>query len=295
MVAAVDIGPTSGGDVIECFLERAETPGAALDVGNGDERPDLFVVGGDLLAGVEGTVGDGVLEIGGAGFAAGVDEPRFAEVVLREAPLAAVGCGGFLDDAAGRPTDARRRGRGVDPVIGAPDEPAGLVLEIGALRLAVVKEPFGVGDAVAIGVAVFEKVAAIGLLHEQTIAQRQQHAREQQPVDEDRVAVKNPVVFRRPMHRDAAGGSLLVGGVDVAHVGAHLCDKHAAVAVENRDGGRADLRLAQDQLEPITGRNLEGFEGFSRREDGRPRLGRERARRLGRAQWPQRPDGERRE
>jgi len=113
-----------------------------LHIGNRDEGPDLFVACSEFVADGEGTVGDWLLEIDWAEFAAGVDDPRFAEVVLREAPLAAVGRGGFFDDALGRPANAPGVVGGVEPVVGAPDEAAGLVLEVGLARLAAGEEFF---------------------------------------------------------------------------------------------------------------------------------------------------------
>jgi hypothetical protein len=70
------------------------------------------------------------------------------------------------------------------------------------------------------------------------------------------------------MERDAAAVGDLAGAVDVLHVGAHLGDEHAPVAVEDRDNRLLDVRLGEDEFELVAGRDLELLQLLLGRERG---------------------------
>jgi hypothetical protein len=138
------------------------------------------------------------------------------------------------------------------------------VLEVSLARTSGVEEFLVVSDAIAVGVAVFIDIVGVRLLHEEAVAQREQDAWQHEAVDEHRVAIKDAVALRRPVHRDAADGGFLVRRVDIFHVGTHLGYKHAAIAIEGSDHWLRDERLTQDQFEVIARRQFKEFQALVR-------------------------------
>lgn len=127
------------------------------------------------------------------------------------------------------------------------------MLHVAAARAAFVERLLFIGHAVAIRVAMDGDVVGIGETHEHAVVERLNHAGEEEVVEEDGVAVERAVVLRGLVARDAAGRRVFTGAVDVLHVGAHLDDVEAAVAIEG-DGGRfLDVGFAEDEFEAVAG------------------------------------------
>lgn len=219
---------------------------------------------------VEAAVEDGLLEVlrpalGPTG------EPEFAVIILGHAPLAAVWWRGLLARRSARAVPAESVGvvAGVDPVIERPDETAGLVLEIAATRPAGGPEFLLIRHAVAIGIAMEMQVVGIRLRHEQGTVERQDHARQHEPVDEDAVPVKNAVALAGPKHRDATVFLPLTGALEVVHEGPHLRHEHPSIPIEGNDDRLFDDGITDDQLHAVARWQAEGGELLLGGEVGR--------------------------
>ena len=273
-VAAHDFLAARGGEVIQGLVET-RTTGAALVVGQTDLGPDLHEVLGELRLDVVGSVKNRGLEMPQAFFATGVRPPDLALVVLSEAPLAAAVRDGFLEGFLGAvPAQAVRVIRLVHPVIHRPDQAALLVLEVAVLGTAHEPRLLGVGDAVAIGVAVDEDIKGVGLVDEHAVVERQDHARQDHLVAEEDVLVELAIALGALVTRDDADRVVLILSVDVLHVRAQLGDVHATVAIEGQVRRLAQaVALAEHELETITFGELDGLQFFFRRQrlDGRLR------------------------
>ena len=247
--------------MVECFVFRTKTERAALDIRETDERPHLGEIVGFLAGDIEGAVEDGLLKVQRSALGA-ADEPRFAKVVLRHAPLAAVRRRGFLQRIAARAVPAEAVGvvAGVNPIIQTPDQAARLMLQIPAARSAGEPQFLLVCHAVAVGVAVKIEIVRVRLTHEHPAIQWQDHARQHQPVDEDAMPVENAIAFARPVERDAARPGALVRAIEVPHEGTHLGDEHAPVAIERHGDRFLDVGIAHHQFHAITGRQTKGGE-----------------------------------
>ena len=95
--------------------------------------------------------------------------------------------------------------------------------------------------------------------HEHAIIERQDHARQHDVVEIDAVLVEDAVALGASCRRDAAHGVELIVAVDVLHVGAHLHDIHAAIAIEDAGHGLLDLRFAEHEFELVALGKLNGF------------------------------------
>ena len=254
---------------------RAQLPGSTLHVGHARDRPHGAVLANQFIGRVELPIDDVLLKVHGPGLVAGIDEPDFAPVVLREPPLAAVDGDGLLDRlAVGADAQAIVVVGGVQAIVQRPHQPIRLVLHVAAARAAGEPQRFLVGDAVTILVTVDVKIIGVRLADDDAVIERQHDAREQQLVREHGVLVVDAVAVGVLMPRDAAERLLLAFRVRVLHVGAHLGHVHAAIAVEGHHHGLGDVGLGEYGLEPVAGRHLHrgdavgGREGLDERERG---------------------------
>src|SRR5690606_24792221 len=101
-----DLAAAGRGEVVQGAVLGTKAKRAALHVGETDERPDLGEIVRGLPRDVEAPVEDGLLEILRPALGP-ASEPELALVVLRHAPLAAVGRGGFLERLAPRAVPAQ--------------------------------------------------------------------------------------------------------------------------------------------------------------------------------------------
>ena len=256
-------------------LVETGTTGTALVIGEADLRPDLHEVFGELRLDIVGSVKNRGLEMPEAFLAASIGPPDFTLVVLSEAPLAAAAGDAFLERLLGTvPAQAVRVIRLVHPVIHRPDQAALLVLEVSILGSAHEPRLLGVGDTIAIGVAVDEDIEGVGLVDEHAVVERQDHARQDHLVAEEDVLVELAIALGALVTRDDADRVVLILAVDVLHVRAQLGDVHATVAIEGQVRRLAQaVALAEHELETITFGELDGLQFFFRRQrlDGRLR------------------------
>ena len=202
--------------------------------------------------------------VGGRGKEVGAEQIRVVVVeqatgvVLSEAPLAASEARAFLPGAVGEP-EARAVIRRVDAVVHRPGRRVGHVLGLAAEGAVVGgDQDFLVSDAVALRVATKEKVRRFG--DEGAAFDGHHAARHHEVVEESGGLVHAAVAVGVGEQGDAAGGILLRGAFEVAHVAAHLDDEHPALVIE-ADGHRGlDHRFARDEFDAEAGRELEGLE-----------------------------------
>jgi len=86
-------------------------------------------------------------------------------------------------------------------------------------------------------------IGVVGHADQNAIIQRQNHARQDEVVDEHRVPIVMPVAVRALPHGDAADRVFFVMGVQIEHVAAHLGNIHAAVPVPGETYRRNQVRL----------------------------------------------------
>ena len=99
-----------------------------------------------------------------------------------------------------------------------------------------------VAHAVVIGVGELPHLVGVRLHRQDAVgAEGQDEAREDELVDEDRVAFVDAVVVGVLVPRDAADGIELARGIGVLHVPAQLEHEHPAVAVEGNGAGLFDV------------------------------------------------------
>ena len=211
---------------------------------------------------------DRLLKVHRPALAARVDEPHLAVVVHALAPLGAARRDGLPHDATRRPPEPERVVGRVDPVVEAQDEAALLVLHVAVAAAPDPREehlPL-VGDAVAVRVRVQDEVVRVRLVDEDPLVERQEHPRQQQVIDEDRVPVEHAVVLRALVHAHAADRIELAGGIGVAHERPHLGDVHPPVGVEGQRGRTDHVRVVQHELDAVAGRQDEVLRLFFRRQ-----------------------------
>ncbi len=218
------------------------------------------------------------LEVHRPALATRVDEPHLSVVVLRESPLPAVRAGRLAQNAAGRPAEAERVVGAVDPVVETPDEPALLVFEVAvtAEADARVEDLARVGDAVTVGVSPLDHVVGLRLVDEDAVlVERQDHARQDELVDEGRVRVVVAVAGGALPAADHAGRCVLPLAGAVGHIGPQLRDVHPPVAVELDDARTVDVGIGEDKFHAVTSRQQKGRRLFGGRTRAKRRLGRE--------------------
>ncbi|NDD39743.1 MAG: hypothetical protein EB082_15280, partial [Verrucomicrobia bacterium] len=244
-VAAKHFRAAGGREVVERLIFRAEACVTALHIRETHEWPHAGEVANELVFRVQRTVVDVRLEVQRAAFAASVHIPRLAPVVLRESPLAAVAGRVFFQRllVVTLPAQAPRVVGHVEPVVRAPDEAGLLVLHVAAAWSARIPELLLVSHAIAVLVTPQIDVLRVGLVDEQfTRAEREDHAREFEVVSEDSVLVHDAVTLAGPVERDAALVREFARAIDVLHVGPHLSDEQAAIAIEHGGDGFLDVR-----------------------------------------------------
>ena len=258
LIASEDLATAGRGEMVQRVV-LTRLAGAALIIAQAHRRPHDLKAGLELRPRGRLTVEDVVLEIERAFLAARVHHPELALVILRRAPLAAVAGNVLLDELAVLPAQAVVVHCGIDPVVERPRHAAWLMLKIAAARAALIHWLLFIAHTVAVGVLVEIDVVRVGLADQHAIGQRQQQARQLQLVGKDAMHVVLAIALARPMHGHAARAHQLVRAVDVAHVAAHLRDEEPAVAIKSDANRLRDVRLAQDQLHAITGRQLESL------------------------------------
>lgn len=206
------------------------------------------------------------MEIERAFLAACVDDPELALIILRRAPLAAIAGNVVFDELAVLPAQAVVVHGGVDPVVERPGHAARLMLQIATARAALIHRLLFIAHPIAVGVFVEVDVIRVRLADQHAIGHRQQQARQLELVGKDAMHVVFAIALARPMHGHAARAHQLVRAVDVAHVAAHLRDEEPAIAIEGHANRLRDIRLAQDKVHAITGRQLESLLLLRRRE-----------------------------
>ena len=137
---------------------------------------------------------------------------------------------------------------------------------------------FLVGDAVAIRVGEEVEIVVVGDVHEDPVLVERQHvARRRDVVDEHGMLVEDAVALGALPAADPVALVELTGGIAIEHVGAHLADVHAAVAVELDQARLLDFGIRGHQLHAETGGELKGLgllgggfglDGVARREIG---------------------------
>src|SRR5262245_5801465 len=84
--------------MIERFVAGTKTDVAALHVSESEERPDFAITGCEFISNGEAAIKIWLLKIERANFAAGIDEPQFAKIIVRNSPLTAAGRSLFLEN-----------------------------------------------------------------------------------------------------------------------------------------------------------------------------------------------------
>jgi len=131
------------------------------------------------------------------------------------------------------------------------------MLQIAALPAAFHDEYLRVRHAVAVRVAVNVQILRVCFTDQQSVRQRQNHARQHELVDEHGVLVELAVALGGIMHRHAAQRRVLVLPVDLLHVGPHLGHEQPAVPVERAHDRLLDVRVGQHRFEPVAFGQLE--------------------------------------
>ena len=280
-VAAIDLGAARRGEMIERLVLRPDAAEPALEIGLADRGEDLLVAGVALRGGIELPILHRHLETHRPLLAAGIEVENLAVIVLRQPPLAAIRPGLFLHRAARRPAQAIVVVRRVDAIIDRPEQPVRLMLEIPAARAAHVPQLLLVRDPVAIRVGVKPDIVRVRLADEHlALAERQQQARQQQPLREDAMLIVHAILLAAPVNRDAAPRLQLAGAVDVLHVSQKLRHIHPPIAIEHADRRLLDFRLAEHQLQLVSRRKLKRLRLLRRRDRLHRRLRRKRGVRL---------------
>ena len=171
-------------------------------------------------------------------------------IVVRDAPLSRKR--GALDierDArlVAPPRENARVVREVDAIVETPQQPVAAVLGIGEPAV----EPIADGDRAIrneIAVAILDPENLRRRDHERSALQRQHAARQHEAREERLRFVHAPVAVAIEQDADAPVGPQFVAAIDVAHVGAHLDDPHAARGVEHGLDRLLDQRLARHEL-----------------------------------------------
>jgi hypothetical protein len=251
-------------------------PGPRLDVADEDRRaPDDLETRLELIGGRKVAVMDRKLEVAGHP-ARAVLEPDLAVVVLRDAPLRGARPGGLAQDSRRRPAEAERVHGAVHPVVHRPEQVRRLRLHAAAAPEAGREQVLPVRGAVAVGVGVLPHFVVVRLGGEDRVgAEGHREAREQQVVDEDRVALERVVAVAVLVQRDAADRLERVDAVRLLLVAAQLEDEHPAVAVERDLPRRLDDGLGEHRFEAIAGRQPELLRLFLGRERTHRRLWRQ--------------------
>ena len=178
------------------LLIRQGPTSAALVIGETDERPDLHEVSGELALKVVGAVKDRGLEMPEAFLAAGITPPNLTHIVLCKAPLTAGIRDGFLQRRL-RPIPAKAVGIVglVKVIVQGPDQAALLVLKVATLGTALEPELLGISHARSLGIAVDKDVLRIGLVNEDTVVERQDHARQDELIAVDHMLVEAAIAL----------------------------------------------------------------------------------------------------
>jgi hypothetical protein len=267
-IAADDLGPGGGREVAQAAGGHAHARQSALHVADAGGRVRDLETGLPLIVREQRAVLDRNLEVGGPALAGRIHQPDLPVVVHRHAPFGAGRARGLAQDAGRRPPETERVVRAVDPVVERPDEAALRLLHVPAPARADtgVEDLAPVGDAVAVRVHQQDDVIRVRLVGDDALVERQDHAREEQVVGEDGVAIVDAVFLRALVHADAACRFVLPAGVDVEHIAAELGDVEPAVSVERHHCRADDRRIRKHQFQSIPRRKDEAFRLLFRRE-----------------------------
>ena len=197
-------------------------------------------------------------------FSACGGENQLTHLVIRNPPLA--GSHGDLlglDHAIGLHSITAVRVGDVHPVVDIPPHMSWLVLEVAAAAAALEKQLFFVRLAVAVRVHVGVEVERIGFADDNLIlGGRQQHARQNEPIDEDSVLVVITIAVGVFKQHHATRGITLVLAVDILHVRVHLHNIEATVGVPLDNHRLVDDRLTRNQIQLEPFLKLDALHGF---------------------------------
>ena len=178
------------------LLIRQGPTGTTLVISKADERPDLHEVRGELALEVVGTIKDRRLKMPEALLAAGITPPNLTQIVLREAPLTTPVRDGFLQRwLCTVPAQTVGVVGLVQVIVQGPDQAALLVLKVATLGAALEPELLGIGHARPLGVAVDKDILRVGLVDEDAVVERQDHARQDELVAVDHVLVETAIAL----------------------------------------------------------------------------------------------------
>ena len=273
-VPAVDRLAGAAGDVVERADDRLDPSQAALHVDDLHAREDFGEIIRLLPGQRQRTVAGMLLESEYRILAAGGRAVEAPHVIHRQPPL-----GSAAIDRIGRPhqvgadAEAPAAGlRGIDEVVGAVEQGAVLMLEVGARWTAIVDHDMLIGDPIAILVLVGDELAGVGLGDHHAIIQRQHHARQHEVVDIGGRLVIDAIALGIGQHRDARFRLILALGIRIGHVGAHLAHQHAAIAIPGEADRIDDHRLLRNHFDMVAGRKLEHAQRFLHRRGGDQRF-----------------------
>jgi hypothetical protein len=120
---------------------------------------------------------------------------------------------------------------------------------------------FFIGDAITIGIAVGPEVEGVGDADHDAVVEGEDHAGEEEVIDEDGVLVVDAVARGVFVAGDPGGGFLLALGIGVLHVGSHFDDVEGSVSVPGHGDGFVDVWIGEDEVEGVVVLKLDRFLG----------------------------------
>ena len=142
------------------------------------------------------------------------------------------------------------------------------MLEVAASPAALVPELLLIRDPISVVIRIGPEIKRVGLANDDLLLERQDHSRQDELVDKDRMLI-HPAIPIGVLHADnPRDRAELVAAIDFLHIGPHLCDVHAAVAVPGHRHGLLDHRLARHQLHPVAVGDHERLQSILGRQHG---------------------------
>ena len=108
----------------------------------------------------------------------------------------------------------------------------------------------------------------VGQADQDAVIKWQDHPRQEQVVQIERVLIEDAITFRALMAGDAALRLQFTFAVNVLHISEELGDIHAAIAIENAQHRLLDLGFAQDEFQLVAIRKLNGLQLLLRGKHG---------------------------